>query len=213
MIEAVIFDMDGLLADTETIHAQSWIETFREQSVELSMETYRQHWIRDGKGAPDFIAQHSLKFDYKRLLDRKFEIFASLLSEMLRPMPGSNKLLEEIHAVVTMGLASGSRRLTLDLVLKALNMNKYFHHTVAHEDVENPKPHPEGFLAIAERLQVEPARCVVLEDAEKGVLAAHAAGMKCIAVPSEHTYDNDFSKAAVVVESLEHLSWERISDL
>ena len=68
------------------------------------------------------------------------------------------------------------------------------------------KPHPDVFLHVAEQLGVPPAACVVLEDAEKGVVAAHAAGMKVIAVPTIHTRDNDFSKATLVVPSLEHVS-------
>ena len=82
-----------------------------------------------------------------------------------------------------------------------------------NESVARVKPHPDLFLYVAERLGVTAAECVVLEDAEKGVLAAHAAGMKVIAVPNPHTRDNDFSKATRVVSSLAEVTLPLLDSL
>ncbi len=85
--------------------------------------------------------------------------------------------------------------------------------TVAKSDVVRTKPHPDIFLHAAEKMNAAPEQCVVIEDAEKGVPAAYAAGMKCIAVPNAHTADNDFSKATLVVDSLEEINCELIDRL
>jgi len=213
MIEAVIFDMDGLLADTEGIHSRSWIQTFAENNFTLSEELYNHHWIRLGKTTPDFVSEHRLDLDPAKLLNRKAEIFSSLLPTLLKPMPGVHAFLDDCKQRVLIAVASSSRRVTVELVLESLNLKTYFQHRIAYEDVENHKPHPEPFLKCAELLRVDPPNCLVLEDAEKGVIAAAEAGMKCLAIPTEHTRDNDFSRADLVIDSLENLRWEQVEEL
>jgi HAD superfamily hydrolase (TIGR01509 family) len=128
-------------------------------------------------------------------------------------MPGAVALIEALHGRKRLALATSSYGATVDLILEKLALAHYFEAVAANESVTRLKPHPDVFLHVAGRLGVAPAECVVLEDAEKGVLAAHAAGMKVIAVPTPHTRDNDFSRATLVVPSLADITIDLLEAL
>ncbi len=128
-------------------------------------------------------------------------------------MPGSRELLCSLKGRKAMALATSSYPKDAHAVLGVLGFDVFFSCIVAKDDVEHIKPHPDVFLLAAGEMAAAPDQCIVIEDAEKGVLAAYAAGMKCIAVPNEHTADNDFSKATLVVSSLEQVDCELIDRL
>lgn len=202
MISTVIFDLDGLLTDTEPLHCAAWRRTLATVNVDLSEAEFCDHWIRAGLEITDFVRARGLDHDPEVLRAAKLTLFTSMLATSLRPMPGAVALIEALHGRKRLALASSSFRSSVELILDRLQVARYFEAIAVHESVTRFKPHPDVFLHVAERLGVAPADCVVLEDAEKGVLAAHAAGMKVIAVPTPHTRDNDFSRATLVVPSL-----------
>jgi beta-phosphoglucomutase-like phosphatase (HAD superfamily) len=90
--------------------------------------------------------------------------------------------------------------------MKKFDLRPYFKHIITWEDVHAIKPDPQAYILAAERLGMQPNECVVFEDTPRGVLAAHRAGMKCIAIPTSTTYDGDFSKAAMIAGSLEGMN-------
>jgi HAD superfamily hydrolase (TIGR01509 family) len=210
MNEALIFDLDGLLARTEELHSRSWRETLNNHGCEVSEEQYADHWIRQGESYLEFVELHELNDKADQLLLEKNLRFEELVNSNLEPMPGALELLTMLHGLVPMCLASSARREPVTHVTKTLRIAHFFEFILTFQDCENHKPHPEPFLMSAKKLGASPDRCVVFEDAEKGVLAAHNAGMKCIAVPNEHTLDHDFSTATLVVDSLSELTWEQI---
>ena len=112
-----------------------------------------------------------------------------------------------------MALATSSHPKDANTVLKALDFEDFFSCVVAKNSVERVKPHPDIFLYAANEMNIPPENCLVIEDAEKGILAADAAGMKSIAVPNRYTMDNDFSKATLVVKSLKEINYELIDQL
>ena len=213
MISTVIFDLDGLLTDTEPLHCASWRQTLAGIGVELSEAEFCDHWIRAGLEIKDFVRLRGLVHDPEALRTAKLALYTTMLETMLRPMPGAIALIEALHGRKRIALATSSFRATVDLILERLRLRRYFEAIAVHESVTRLKPHPDVFLHVAERLGVSPSECVVLEDAEKGVLAAHAAGMKVIAVPTPHTRGNDFSRATRVVSSLEHVTLELLDSL
>ena len=213
MISTVIFDLDGLLADTESLHRTAYQEVFAGLGVDLSDEQYADHWIRSGKGIEDFLNERNLPFDPALVRRRKGSRYQQLVAEGVDPIPGSRELLQALQGRKAMALATSSFPKDAYAVLDALGFEAFFSCIIAKDAVKRNKPHPDIFLHTAQEMGAAPEHCVVIEDAEKGVLAAYAAGMKCIAVPNEHTADNDFSKATIVLDSLERITCELIDRL
>jgi HAD superfamily hydrolase (TIGR01509 family) len=208
MISTVIFDLDGLLADTEKLHRRAYQEVLGKFGIELTDSEYGEHWIRFGKGIDDFVREKNLSVNPSVLRAEKTRRYQQLVEQSLEPMPGALSLLERLEGRKTCALASSSYPDAVECVLRKLGVARYFATIAAKDSVGRLKPFPDIFLYVAERLNVEPASCVVLEDAEKGVIAAKDAGMKCIAVPNEYTHHNDFSKATLVLSSLTQVTLE-----
>src|SRR3990167_3389230 len=185
MITTVIFDLDGLLADTEKLHWRAYRDALEVHCAVLAESDYVEHWVRAGKGIGDWVAQHGLSLDPLALRAHKARRYLELLTTDLRPMDGALKLLETLRGNKTLALASSSYRDAVDGVLQGLDIGHYFQAVVSGLDVARVKPAPDIFLAAARQAGAMPSQCLVLEDAEKGVLAARGAGMSCIAVPTE----------------------------
>ena len=213
MIHAVIFDLDGLLADTECLHCRAYQMALLEHGVELRDWDYAEHWVRYGKGIADWIAMRGLELDPHALRLRKAQHYLDLLRSSLRPMEGALDLLELLHGRTKLALASSSYRDAIDGVLAGLGIRHFFKVIVSGLDVAHVKPAPDIFLKAARDLGVEPERCVVLEDAEKGVIAARLAGMRCIAVPNDYTRHHDFSQATTICSSLKEITDEFLTRL
>jgi len=206
MITALLFDLDGLLTDTETLHCKAYQLTLAEAGYVLTVEEYFRHWVRAGLGVADLCRVRPIARGPRELHDRKAGVFQRLVREELQAMPGALGFLERVYGKKLMGLVTASAKESADAVLDTLGIRRYFDVVLTADDVVRRKPDPEGFLKAAELLGVLPEECVVLEDAERGVIAAHAAGMRVIAVPTEHTRHNDFSRAMHVVSSLSEIS-------
>jgi HAD superfamily hydrolase (TIGR01509 family) len=213
MISALIFDLDGLLADTECLHCRAYQMALREHDIELRELDYTEHWVRFGKGIAECLAMQGLELDPYALRSRKSKHYRDLLASSLRPMDGALTLLNAWHGKRKIALASSSYRDAIDGVLAGLGIAHFFEVIVSGLDVPRVKPAPDIFLKAARDLGVEPAECLVLEDAEKGVMAAHLAGMRCVAVPNQYTRHHDFSKATRVCASLTEITDDFLRDL
>ena len=209
----MIFDLDGLLADTECLHCRAYQMALLEHGIKLDDTDYGEHWVRFGKGIADWVTMQELSLDPHALRTRKAQHYQDLLASSLRPMDGAMDLLKFFHGKTKIALASSSYRDAVDGVLAGLGIARFFDVIVSGLDVERVKPAPDIFLKAAERLEVEPANCLVLEDAEKGVIAAHQAGMRCIAVPNDYTRHHDFSKATKICSSLKEITAEFLNRL
>jgi HAD superfamily hydrolase (TIGR01509 family) len=213
MISAVIFDLDGLLADTEKLHLQAYKETLAAHGIELRDSEYEEHWIRLGKGRREFIRARGLDLDPDVLRKEKAARYTHLVATEAEPMPGAHDLLNTLYGKKALALASSSNSTSVKLAVSVLGIASCFSVILSGDSVERGKPHPDIFLLASQKLGVPPANCVVLEDAEKGVIAARAAGMKCIAVPNRHTKGNDLSKATLVVSGLDQVTLAMIESL
>jgi HAD superfamily hydrolase (TIGR01509 family) len=213
MITTVIFDLDGLLADTEKLHWRAYQEALQAHGAVLTEADYAEHWVRTGKGIGEWVAQHGLSLNPLALRAHKSKRYLELLATELRPMAGALELLEELRGKKTLALASSSYRDAVDGVVRGLDIAHYFQAIVSGLDVARVKPAPDIFLAAARQAGAMPSQCLVLEDAEKGVLAAREAGMNCIAVPTEQTRHHDFSQATRVCSSLNEITLELIDSL
>jgi HAD superfamily hydrolase (TIGR01509 family) len=213
MISTIIFDLDGLLADTELLHCRAYQLAFAEHGVELGTGDYAEHWIRHGKSIVDWVYLQGLTIDPHALRMRKSQHYLSLLKSSLRPMAGALELLDTLHGKFRIALASSSYRDAVEGVLAGLRIASYFELIVSGLDVAKVKPAPDIFLLAARVLRVDPTECLVFEDAEKGVIAAHRAGMRCVAVPNDFTRHHDFSKATRVCASLHEVNLDLFAEL
>lgn len=208
---AVIFDLDGLLADTEVLHCQAYATALTEFGVTLTNAEYEEHWIRRGAGIVELCSERGLTIDPLAARARKLTLYEELVRDGARAMNGAHELVQRLRSAYSIAVGTSSTRASAQLVLTSLGFR--FPVVVTADDVARIKPSPDIFLEAARRMRVEPRHCVVLEDAEKGILAARAAGMKCIAVPNRHTRSHDFRAATRVVDSLSELGTEDFAHL
>jgi HAD superfamily hydrolase (TIGR01509 family) len=201
-IEALLWDLDGLLTDTEPLHLAAYQGVFAAEGHRLDPADYARIWIRDGGGVADYLREAGLPGDIDGLRAAKHRRYAELVRREARCLPGARELLVAASGRKRQALASSAWRHAVDAVLNALDLRRHFAAVVCGDEVPRVKPAPDLSLAAARLLGVAPAACLVLEDAEKGVRAALAAGMRCLAVPTAQTRDHDFSGATAVVDSL-----------
>lgn len=204
---AVIFDMDGVIADTEPLHAESHIAALRRMGLHYTMEQYRRDITLGHMNLNDVYL--SLGGDLARWeeeLHHKTVLMRQLMAEKGALLPGVLDLLRLLQqAGIPTAIATGAGTRSLGVLLDRFDIGGYFRCFVTWQDVQSTKPSPDLFLTAASRLEVRSEECVALEDSPRGVLAAHRAGMKCIAVPTSWTADGDLSPATVIVDSMERV--------
>lgn len=216
-IKAVIFDMDGLIIDSEPIESKS-----RELLLKIYNKKPRPypngllHIVgpSGSKDFLDFINQYEITESYEEIIIKKHEIFKKLLKENLSPMPGLIKLLKRLSKNnFKIGLASNRNLKFINIILEKLKIKKYFEVIISPSEKIRHKPFPDIYLNTAKELKVKPSECLVLEDSTTGIESAKSAGMKVIAVPNQYTLDHDFSKADLVTNSLKNVTITMLSNL
>jgi HAD superfamily hydrolase (TIGR01509 family) len=206
-IDAVIFDMDGVLADSEPLH---------QDVIRLLMAEYGVQWRPDGhdptvgltavEGFAVICALHALPHDPRELDARYTERVLAVLRERLVPMPGVPDVPRALAGRgMRLAVASSSAPSVIETTLRTLGVRELFELIVSGVEVARGKPAPDVFVEAAKRLGVAPEACVVVEDSERGVRAARAAGMRCVAVPCGETRHHDFSEATLVLPALADL--------
>ena len=208
MITAVVFDLDGVLVDSE----QVWDEV-REAYVRETGGTYTDRSARDmmGMSSPEWSRYMAETLCVPGTPD---EINAAIVERMLARygeapplLPGAVEAVQRIGAWVPLAIASSSNRELIDAVLRVSGLASDFGVTVSSEEVPRGKPAPDVYLEAARRLGVDPARCGAVEDSHNGIRSAKAAGMRVVAVPNPHYPPDDeaLGLADVVVASIEEL--------
>jgi HAD superfamily hydrolase (TIGR01509 family) len=204
-IASVIFDMDGLMADTEPLYSEAAIIIAKRRGKEFTLSIKQEMMGRVGTESMRIFKERlGLSESVEELLTERAEIYDKILTEeRIRPMPGLFNLLDLLSELnLPLAVASSSKRRWIERILSSLNIKKRFCVIVSAEDVVNGKPDPEIYLKTAKRLGIPIDRCLVLEDAPSGLIAAKRAGAKCIIVRNQFTRDLDFSEADIVVDSL-----------
>jgi HAD superfamily hydrolase (TIGR01509 family) len=203
-IRAVVFDLDGLMFNTEDLYDQTGSEVLRRRGCEFTSVLRQKMMGRPGRDALRImIEMHGLDDTVEQLQKESEQIFRSLLDTDLAPMPGLLDLLDRLEAVGRpKAIATSSRREIVDRMLAQFDFPPRFEFVLTSDDVTQGKPHPEVFLTAAERFGVAPAEMLVLEDSENGCRAAVAAGAVTVAVPSGHSRRHTFQGAALVAGNL-----------
>ena len=181
---AVIWDVDGVLIDSGEQHRRAWEQLAREEGLPYSDAAF---WATFGmRNADIFPRMFGVSGPPERLValgDRKEAIYRALLAEDAAPLPGAKELLAALHAAgYRQALGSSAPPANLEAIISLLGLASFLDAIVSGEQVARGKSAPDIFLAAAEGLDIPPAHCLVIEDAPAGVAAAHAGGMRCLAV-------------------------------
>ncbi len=182
-IKGWVFDLDGVLVDSEPLHMQAWVEALRRHQIELGPE-----WFQIGLGMVDFkfyerIAEaYNLDPQDHTYLEEKHETFRQMIQSGLPLVPGIEKLLERLRGNVLMAVATSSGRTFLDFVLHQKNWADLFQATFSRSEIDSPKPAPEVYLTACAGLGLSPAECLAVEDTPIGLQSARSAGLHTIAI-------------------------------
>jgi HAD superfamily hydrolase (TIGR01509 family) len=202
-MEALIFDMDGLMIDSERLYFDAERELAAAHGRVVQDSTL---WKMMGRKPLEsmrlFVEELGIRERAEDLLVQRDEVMRRKLASDLKPMPGLEHILERFRGKLKMAVATGAQREFLDITLDSLRIRDRFDVLQTSDGISRGKPDPEIYLAACAGLGLAPAACVVLEDAENGVRAARAAGCYVIAVPSEYSRTHDFSDAHFIASDL-----------
>ena len=213
MIEAVVFDLDGVLIQSEEVWDEVRGAYVRERSGRWDAELQRalmglssvewSRYLHDVAGVPD---------DPETINDEVVRRMLAAYRQRLPLIDGAVAAVQRLAARYRLGLASSSNRTLIDAVLDLAGLAEYFQVTASSEEVARGKPAPDVYLEAARRLGVEPARCAAVEDSHAGIRSAKAAGMRVIAIPNPaYPPDEDsLAQADVTIRSLDELTPELI---
>jgi HAD superfamily hydrolase (TIGR01509 family) len=202
----VIFDFDGVIADSEPLQYAAYSRVLRDFGVSVTREEYGREWIATGRGSEYAVKRFNLPLTPDEVKRRKNPIYHELLRAEVKLMPGAPEALQRLAPRFPIALATNSSEADACFVLDRFDLRGYFSALITREHYREAKPAPDAFLAAAAALGRDPRRCVVIEDAYKGIVAAAHAGCATIAVPNSFTEDNDFSLADRIVGSLDEVT-------
>jgi HAD superfamily hydrolase (TIGR01509 family) len=203
MMKAIILDMDGLMVDSERHYQEVEQEMAAKRNAPVPPETI---WRMMGRTPIDslrvFREELRLTDSAEALLEERNLMMRGRLQHDVALMPGLLDILDAFRGKILLGVATGSQREFLEIVIRRFRLTKYFKLLQSSDEIQNGKPDPETYFEAARKLGVAPNECVVLEDAHNGIIAAKRAGCYAIAVPSAWTRGQDFSQADYVAKDL-----------
>jgi HAD superfamily hydrolase (TIGR01509 family) len=187
-VQAIIFDMDGVIVDSESRHERAFLEVVREIGYADRLDFRFADYIgrSDQVMWVDFVARHKPPQPLEELLARKRQRMVDIIRREQPLFDGLPELLEKVAPRYALGLASGSERPVVEEVLRIKRLGRLFSAVVTDSDVQRGKPEPDIFLRAAELLKFAPQACCVIEDSKPGVAAGLAAGMRVIAITNTH---------------------------
>jgi HAD superfamily hydrolase (TIGR01509 family) len=216
LIKAVIFDMDGVIIDSEPLHYEANKEIFSSLGIPIQDVPYSNYiGVSNEDMWQDLKNTFGLPYSVNELVEKQNnETLKYFKKSLFKPIDGIVELLITLkNNTFKIGLASSSPEVLIKEVLNSLNLEKYFDVYASADHVVRGKPKPDLFIYTAGLLQVRPKECVVIEDSKNGVKAAKAAGMKCIGFVNPNSMNQDLSLADVKVNSIKDITIDLIKSL
>lgn len=209
MLKTVIFDMDGVLVNTEPLHYEVWKRTFLNHGLAIEYDKYKACIGSTAEYLLEIIYQN-YGVDYRgnsEIRKEALEVKKEIVKEKGYPMiEGVPEMVKRLHnSGYTLAVASSSSEMHIYEAMEKVGIKEYFAVLCSGEKVENPKPAPDVFLKAADRLKVRPEECIVFEDSSNGCRAAVSAGMMCIGFDNPDSGNQDLSSAVKVIER-----WEEV---
>ena len=213
-LEAVLFDMDGVIIDSEPLWTEAERQLLARRMLKYSPQLKTAMMGRDAKEAVGFLINHyNLSEGVDEIIAERNQLIADLFQEHLQAVPDVLELLRSVRdSGIKTGLASSSAKKLVELAVNKLGIAGLFDLSLSGDQVARGKPAPDIYLAAAEKLGVDPGNCLVIEDAPLGVAAAKAAGMRCLAI-SMSASESELAEADKVVRGFAEVDVESLHEL
>ena len=200
MMKGILWDNDGVLIDTEGLFFEATRNALRSAGVELRRERYVEWSLRQGRSSFDLLREQGwTPAQIAELRSKRDQAYSRMLANPPGMMDGILEVLTLLRAKFRMAIVTTSRREHFELMHQRSNLSQFFEFAVTREDYERSKPHPEPYLTALQRLQLSAEECIAIEDSERGLAAANAAGLHCIVIPNSMTMGSAFGDAAMVI--------------
>jgi HAD superfamily hydrolase (TIGR01509 family) len=195
-VKAIFWDNDGVLVDTEQLYFRVTQQVLASVDVPLTEDQYVELFLVQGRGSWHLAEERGIPADeIDRLRDRRNAIYAERLRRTPLVLAGVQSVLDELHGKYVMGIVTTSSREHFDVIHQSSGLLRYFDFVLTAGDYARKKPHPDPYLRAVERSGVDHSACVAIEDSERGLASATAAGLRCLVVPTPLTRGRAFAGA------------------
>ena len=198
--KALLWDNDGVLVDTEILYFQATKQAFQTVGVELTEERYHRFFLKESWGTLHLAKENGLPTEItEELRAERNRIYSRMLQTENLTRPGVDQVLTRLQKKVIMGVVTSSHADNFKIIHDRTGFGRFFDFVITGDDVIETKPSPEPYLMAVQRTGCAPRECVAIEDSERGLLSAKAAGIACWVIPTELTRYGDFSMADKVL--------------
>jgi len=209
VVKALLWDNDGVLVDTEELYFRATRDVLSEIGIDLSRDLFIKISLKQGRSAFDLATEQAVSQEViTRLRDDRNKRYSELLRKGVHVLDGVENTLLQLHGKVLMGVVTSSRREHFEIIHNATGLLRFFDFVLTREDYGKSKPNPDPLLTAMRRNGFRPEHCIIVEDSERGLTAAKAAGIRCIVVPTYLTRDSDFQGAYRVLNSIQQVPRE-----
>lgn len=216
MLKAVLFDMDGVIIDTEPLHRKAYLQMFDNVNIDVNQELYESFTGQSTMNICKRLVEHfNLKQQPEELVQLKRNNYKYLFEndDDLALIGGVLERIKDYrNNDVTLVVASSASMHGINQIFERFNLNQYFNGKFSGADLEKSKPHPEIFLKAASYTGFKNSECMVIEDSTNGIKAANAADIFCVGFKSEHSTGQDYSKADLVISDFEEIAYSNSSN-
>jgi HAD superfamily hydrolase (TIGR01509 family) len=203
MIEAILWDNDGVLVNTERLYLRATQEILAKVGVDLTRDMYIEFFLKQGRGAWHLAEEKGVPAaEVSRLREERNKLYTEFLHDGPLVIDGAEETLAQLHGRFTMGIVTSSRRDHFETIHQKTSLLQYVDFVLTGDDYVRFKPDPEPYLMGVEKTGLGKEACLVIEDSGRGLIAARRAGLACWVIPTDLTRDSDFSAADSVLTDI-----------